>query len=140
MNYEISCGAVVFHNDDGVPKYVIVQAIDGVYGFPKGHMEPGETSVETAKREIHEETGLSVDFLEGFCEEITYSFIRNNKEYIKKAIYFLASYSDQIPRRQESEVRRIDILPFDTAMTTLSFDNTKQILKKAHGFLSHIKT
>ncbi len=32
---------------------------NGAWLFPKGHVEPGETDEETARREIEEETGLS---------------------------------------------------------------------------------
>ena len=48
MNYEYSCGAVVFTHIDGAPHYLLVRAKDqpeGCHGFPKGHMEPGETEL-----------------------------------------------------------------------------------------------
>ncbi len=63
MNCEYFCGAVVFTRMDGEPHYLLVRAKDrpkGCHGFPKGHMEPGETEVQTALREIFEETGLPV--------------------------------------------------------------------------------
>ena len=41
--------------------------------FPKGHMEPGETEEETAKREIREETGLLVRLDPGFRRSVRYS-------------------------------------------------------------------
>lgn len=48
MRLERSCGAVVFTRIGGEPRYVLVRSLEGVYGFPKGHMEPGETPEETA--------------------------------------------------------------------------------------------
>lgn len=66
MKYENSCGAVVFTRHKGEIQYVIIQSLEGYYGFPKGHMEGIEEEKETALREIYEETGLRVHILDGF--------------------------------------------------------------------------
>ena len=55
MNYEKSCGAVVFTRIDNNIKYLLIQNLEGVYGFPKGHVEEGETLIECAVRETEEE-------------------------------------------------------------------------------------
>ena len=70
MEYVKSCGAVVFTHKDGEIHYVIIRAHNGEHGFPKGHMEPGETELETALREIAEEVGLKPAFVTGFRKEI----------------------------------------------------------------------
>ena len=46
MKHEKSCGAVVFTCIDGEIKYVLAQSLGGHFGFPKGHVEPGETEVK----------------------------------------------------------------------------------------------
>ena len=53
---EKSCGCVVFNDN----KVLIVKSLNGVYGFPKGHIEENETDVECAIRETFEETGIEV--------------------------------------------------------------------------------
>ena len=35
--------------------------------MPGGHVDPGETTIDAAAREVHEETGLEVDSLELLC-------------------------------------------------------------------------
>ena len=72
MNWEYSCGAIVFTRQNGQPLYVIVQEQAGAYSFPKGHMEGNETEMETARREIFEEIGLQPEFLDGFYQQDEY--------------------------------------------------------------------
>ena len=74
---EKSCGAVVFTRVDGDIKYVIIQSLAGYYGFPKGHMEAGESEKQTALREVYEETGLTVHILDDFRYVDAYMFLRN---------------------------------------------------------------
>ena len=43
MEHEKSCGAVVFTRSRGDLRYVLIQQKKGLWGFPKGHVEAGET-------------------------------------------------------------------------------------------------
>ena len=43
MNHEYSAGAVVFKRERGKLKYLLIKSFTGVFGFPKGHIEAGET-------------------------------------------------------------------------------------------------
>ena len=52
LNYEKSCGAVVFTRIDNNIKYLLIQNLEGIYGFPKGHVEDGESETQTAIREV----------------------------------------------------------------------------------------
>jgi 8-oxo-dGTP diphosphatase len=45
-------------------KYLLVKGFTGKWSFPKGHREQGETPHQCAKREIYEETGLTIDDIE----------------------------------------------------------------------------
>lgn len=74
--YEKSCGAVIFKKEDGLIRYLTVEykIRQDYWGLVKGHVEPGETEHETARREIYEEVGLkNIAFLDGFRVKITYS-------------------------------------------------------------------
>lgn len=88
MNYEKSCGAIVYRKHHGNTEILLARNIkSGHWSFPKGHMEEGETEEETARREIKEETGLDVLLDTGFRETVTYSPKRNTK---KTVVYFVA--------------------------------------------------
>ena len=66
MTYEKSCGAVVFTKVDDEIRYLLVSNKEGIYGFPKGHVEENETEQETAIREVYEETNLKIDLINEF--------------------------------------------------------------------------
>lgn len=138
MNYEYSCGAVVFTRIDGVPHYLLVRAKDqpeGCHGFPKGHMEPGETEVETALREIYEEVGLRVRLLEGFRAVTEYDLPRP-PDTRKRVVFFLAEYADQTVTIQQSELAGFTLAPLEEALALTEFADSKQILTDAYAFLS----
>ena len=132
---ELSCGAIVFTKDGNSVKYVIIESKQGIFGFPKGHNENLETEKETALREVFEETGLCINFIDGFRMEDRYSFTRNGITVLKTVIYFLAEYSNQRPVVQEIELNSIRLMDFETALETLPYENTRNILKNAHTFI-----
>ena len=135
MIMEKSCGAVVFTKDAEGIKYVIVESKNGFFGFPKGHVEENETEQETAKREVLEETGLHVEFLNNFREEDTYSFQFNGEIRMKRIVYFLARFSDQIPVAQETELKSIHLMDYKSAISSFQFESSKRILTEAHMHL-----
>ena len=138
MNYEYSCGAVVFTRMVGVPHYVLVRAKDqpeGCHGFPKGHMEPGETEEQTALREIYEEVGLRVRLLEGFRAVTEYT-LPWPPDTRKRVVFFLAEYENQQITIQESELASYALAPFDEALELTEYADSKQILTDAHAFLT----
>lgn len=73
MQYEKSCGAVIYTVQNGTRFYLVEQMQKGHVSLCKGHVEKDETELQTAEREIREETGLDVEFVEGFRKTIAYS-------------------------------------------------------------------
>ena len=135
IQYEKSCGAVVFTRLNGERRYVIIRSLEGYYGFPKGHMEAGETEEQTALREIYEETGLTVHILEGFrCEDE--HGIPNKPDIIKRIVYFAAEFENQEPRHQPDELMSVALMSFDEAMNAFQWDSSKRILREVDGFLN----
>ncbi|MBE6609788.1 MAG: NUDIX domain-containing protein [Ruminococcaceae bacterium] len=131
---ERSCGAVVWRKRGGRRHYLIIQNRSGHNGFPKGHMEYGETELETAQREILEETSLDVMIDTSFKAEYRYLV----DGYIHKtALYFLASYTEGDFRPQKGEVFGIWLLPYEEALEKLDYEQDRRVLRLAEKRLAH---
>lgn len=135
MQIEKSCGAVVYTRVNGEIRYVLAQNLEGYYGFPKGHMEAGETEEQTALREIREEVGLCPRLIDGFrtCAEHP---LPKKPDVIKQVVYFLAEYEDQEIIFQQEELLSAPLVSYEEAMKLFVFDNNKRILAEAHAYLN----
>jgi len=122
MKYEKSCGAVIFNEG----KVLVIQQAAGHWGFPKGHVEEGETEIETAIREIKEETNLDVEINEKFRYVETYS----PKEDVEKdVVFFIAKKVGGDIKAQEAEVQKIQWFSVEEAMEKLTFESAKNVLR-----------
>lgn len=132
MKREKSCGAVIFRQEDTQYFYLIMKSTKGHTTLCKGHMEGKETEHQTAVREIGEETGLTVDFVDGFREVITYSPYPG---CLKDVVFFLARQSGGTLTCQPEEVADARFLPYEAARDALTHQSDRDILQKARTFL-----
>lgn len=123
---EKTCGAVVYTQRDGQFLFLLVKSDSGHIGFPKGHVEPGETETETALREIFEETGLRVVLKPDFRMEYTYETLEHT---LKNCVYFRAPYILRPAVFQPEEVIASWLVPYREAMSLLNFPQDKKILE-----------
>jgi len=134
MNFEKSCGALVYTREDGEIRYVIQRSLEGVYGFPKGHMEPGETEEETALREIREEAGLTVRLIPGYRETVEYP-LPKKPGTMKRVVYFLAEYENQPLVPQPEEIMSAVLMAYEDAMVVLPYEYQKRMLTRVRDLL-----
>ena len=134
MIYEKSCGAVVFIRMNNEIQYLLIRNLTGIYGFPKGHVEQGETEEQTALREVFEEVGLAVKLVSGFRSEDEHP-IPQKENTMKQIVYFLGEYSNQEFTYQKEELTDALLTDYETAMTLFQFDSSKRILTEANNFL-----
>lgn len=137
-----SAGAVIFRKESKEIKYLLLRYRRGHWDFPRGHIEEGEEEIKTAKREIFEETGIEdLKFIPGFCESYKYSFsgFGQDKNYriFKENIIYLAETTTKIIKLSY-EHHDFCWLPYEQAIRKLTFQTSKEILKKAHQFLLEI--
>ena len=135
MNWERSCGAIVFTRRNGQILFVIVQEMGGAYSFPKGHMEGDETEMETARREVFEEINLKPALLDGFYQQDEYALAEKPGTW-KRVTYFLAEFGNEPLVPREGEIRRIQLLPYEEAITLFEHETTRRILTAAYEWIT----
>lgn len=132
MKKEKSCGAVVYKIENNQILFLIEKMNHGHFSMPKGHVENNETEIQTALREIKEETNLDVTLDSSFRQVITYA---PYQDCLKDVVFFIAKAKSGKIKNQECEVSKIEFLPFDKAIKTLTYKYDKEVLLKAYLYL-----
>jgi bis(5'-nucleosidyl)-tetraphosphatase len=134
MIHEKSCGAIVFNRCGGMITYLLLRHRNGQHwGFPKGHVEAGESEVETALREIYEETGLKVKLWDGFRSTVEYAPFEG---VWKEVVYFLGEANDLIVNYQVEEIGEYCWAEYENALGLMNHENNRGLLREANHFLS----
>lgn len=134
---EKSCGAIVYIKENNNYKFLLVHQSNGHYSFPKGHMEEGESEIDTTLREIKEETNLDVELNTDF--RISIEYLLTSKNVLKEAVYFLAVPLSFDLKNQEGEITECVWNNYEDTMNLLEFDNIKEVFKKAYNFIKNKK-
>ena len=107
-----------------------VRADDGYLDFPGGSVDMGEEVIETAKRELYEETGLIADELELFdvySGPITkYTYFNQDVIYGVDTFYVCRKYHGEL-KPQKEEVKDLLFLDVNSINGKLSPRNKKVI-------------
>ncbi|MEA3344283.1 MAG: NUDIX domain-containing protein [Patescibacteria group bacterium] len=145
MPKETSAGAVIFRKEDNQILYLLLHYEAGHWDLPKGHIEENETEIETAKREVEEETGIKdIEIIDGFKEWIKYSFRdtynleQGSKEeapFIFKIVTFYLAETKTKEIKISFEHTGYRWLVYEEAMKQLTFKKAREILEKANNFL-----
>ncbi len=138
MKRERSAGTVIFRKEDNEPYFLLLWYPAGHWDFPKGNIEPGEKEIETIKREVYEETGITdLEFIFGFRETIRYYYFRGKEKIYKEVVFYLAK-TNQKEVRLSYEHKGYEWLPFEKALQRLTYENAKDVLRKAYNYLKSI--
>ncbi len=131
---EVSAGGIVFRKNGSEEQacYLLIKDCYNHWGFPKGHLEPGETPAKAALRETREETGLVSLTLQGPIRIIDWHF-RFRGRYIHKFCHFFLFESpegDPCPQQEEG-ITSCQWCSFEEALAAISYDNARGVLKRA---------
>jgi 8-oxo-dGTP pyrophosphatase MutT (NUDIX family) len=165
MAREISAGGVVVRKKDGVwwmaaiepppmpdatvsapaaisPKRSRAKAKQ-VLALPKGLVDPGEKPLETALREVREETGLTATLISKLAD-IKYVYVRTwagGERVFKIVSFYLFRYEsgriDDISPEMRIEVTRARWIPLEDAPKLLAYRGEKDVARRA---LEYVKT
>ena len=129
-----SAGGIVIRFDDGAPQLVVGRRRrdrDAVtWTLPKGTPIPGETTEQTAIREVTEETGLKVEIVRAL-DSINYAFIQGRTRIHKTVHYYLMSPTGGDLARHDHEFDEVRWIGFDDASTLLTFETERALVARA---------
>ncbi len=97
MKKELSAGIIPYRAPgDKNCLYLLLHYPQGHWGFPKGHVEGGETPLEAARRELKEETGLQVNNLHAdFQDKIDYYYTWEGEKRYKEVIFYAGEVEEK---------------------------------------------
>lgn len=124
MIKEKSCGCVVINDN----KVLLIKHNKGHWDFPKGHIEENETEMQTAIREVKEETNIDVQIISDKRYMINYTL--EEKNINKDVVFFLAKPINLIPRPQLEEVEIVIWKEFDEAKELITYENSKNVFEE----------
>ncbi len=128
MKHEKSCGFILIRDQQAL----LLKHQNGQHwDFCKGHVEKGESELETALREVKEELGGMVEPIAGFRESIAYS---PKKDVHKIVVFFLGRYYGNIDV-QAKEISEAIWVDFDQVEETLTFRENKELWTRALEFM-----
>lgn len=129
---EHSSGGVVFRRTRESLDFLLIRDPYENWGLPKGHIEPDESPLDAAVREVREETGLAVIEVHAELPTIDWYF-RDGGRLVHKICHFFLVESptgDPEPQRDEG-ITACVWCSFEAALETVTYDNAREVLRAA---------
>jgi 8-oxo-dGTP pyrophosphatase MutT (NUDIX family) len=131
---ETSAGGVVARRGPDGIQYLLIQDGHRNWGFPKGHLDPGEGPETAATREVGEETGLTALTLLEPLGRIDWYFRHDGRLIHKFCHFFLFSCDtgEACPQGEEG-ITACEWLSFGEADRRITHANARRVLRAARA-------
>ncbi len=127
----------IFKNKDGFYILLVKNSKGGHWGLPKGTPEKGEEPIDTAKRELFEETGIKdIHIKKDVTFEEKYDFEQNNIIYNKIVVYYPGFVSEMTEGNQLDEIDELKWVKIDEAGNILIHQSVIDVVKKLAVWLN----
>jgi 8-oxo-dGTP pyrophosphatase MutT (NUDIX family) len=127
----------IFKDKDGYKILIVQNHKGGHWGLPKGTPEKAEEPIQTATRELFEETGLKdvkVESRQMFIEP-PYSFEMHGITYVKTNSYFICFVDEMTKGDDLDEIDEIRWVSFDEARKTLTHESIIKVVNDLENYL-----
>jgi 8-oxo-dGTP pyrophosphatase MutT (NUDIX family) len=141
---EFSAGGLVYRRRAGVSAVVMAarrpaRGGDLQWTIPKGHVEPGETTIAAAVREVREETGL-VAKIEQPLGDVTYWYARRIDagrpvRVFKRVRFFLMRVRGGRFGDRDQEMEAVGWFSLDEAERVAAHESERALVRRARELL-----
>jgi 8-oxo-dGTP pyrophosphatase MutT (NUDIX family) len=123
---------VVVHGEQTLVIVPSRRAADGsrVLGLPKGHIDPGETPLQAALREVREETGVEAELVRELGE-VRYWYRRHGRTVPKSVVFYLLRYRSGDTEDHDEEVEEVRWMALAEACTALTYEGEREMARCA---------
>ncbi|MBE7493010.1 MAG: NUDIX domain-containing protein [Planctomycetes bacterium] len=130
-------GFILAHVDKTGPRWLLLRsARHGGWGFPKGHADPGEDELATARRETAEETGLrDLRVVDGFHVRNEYDVKARARGNYHKVVHYFLALAPGPEFTLSDEHSEAGWFTLDEALQKLAFPALRDALKAADAHL-----
>lgn len=137
-----SIGIIVFLFKDDEIYFLLIRHAGGHWAFPKGHPDIHETEIQTARRELFEETGIKdLDLIsDKILLEDRYKFSGHKGELIHKVVYYyIAEVKNDVVHVDGEEIFAYKWCTLEESFAFLVHSETIILINKAYKFIYEFK-
>ncbi len=126
---ETTAGGIVFRRKNGEVQILLAQDAKDRWTIAKGHVEEGEVTRETAKREIQEETGLQEMSVMDWLGKISFRYRRQSSLVLMTMhVYLVQAQGDTDKLKKEEWMNGISWFNVPDALDKIEYEDIGKLI------------